>query len=65
MEKKQNFKSDEFILVLGSGSKTIPKIKVEEIYSSNGSAEIAALYKKKISKYYPYLCDSCQIFFKA
>lgn len=40
---------DDCIIVLGSGSNKIPDIKVKEIYSSNGSAELGALYKKKYS----------------
>ena len=39
--------NEEFIIVFGSGSNRIPKIKATEIYSSNGSAELAELYKRK------------------
>ncbi len=38
---------EKFIIVLGSGSQKIPDEKSHEIYSSNGSAELAAIYKKK------------------
>lgn len=38
---------EKFVIVLGSGSEKIPDVNTYEIYSSNGSAELAAIYKKK------------------
>ena len=44
---------NDCIIVLGSGyPHRIPDIDVTEIYSSNGSAELAAKYKKNIQIHY-------------
>lgn len=41
---------DDYIIVCGSGSNQVPDIYSNEIYSSNGSAEIASVYKRKYNK---------------